>query len=326
MFFTLATWAGALSVISGAAAATIDVVVGGPGILKYDPEFVTAKQGDQIIFHFKQKNHTATQSTLANPCNKKDGGFDSGFVPVPDTNTDGPFPVAQYTVTDTDPVWVYCGQPGHCTAGMVFAINPGDKFDAFKSTATSGAAASSSAPAATSTGAAAPKSTSTTDHRVIVGGPGLLTFQPSNITAIAGDTVTFEFRQKNHTVTQSTFAAPCRALASTSTTNQVSFDSGFMAVADGETNFPTWTVQINDTTPVWAYCRQANHCGSGMVFSVNSVETGPNNFGAFKAKAMQLNGTGAGAAPATPTNGASSLHLGAAGFVSSIGLLLGLML
>jgi hypothetical protein len=37
-----------------------------------------------------------------------------------------------------------------------------------------------------------------------------------------------------------------------------------------------------------------------MVFAVNAVESGPNNFGAFQAKAMQLNGT------ATSTSTSSS--------------------
>ena len=36
-----------------------------------------------------------------------------------------PFPRAQYTVKDTNPVWFYCRQTGHCQKGMVFAINPG---------------------------------------------------------------------------------------------------------------------------------------------------------------------------------------------------------
>lgn len=35
-----------------------------------------------------------------------------------------------------------------------------------------------------------------------------------------------------------------------------------------------------------------------MVFSVNAVESGPNNFGAFQAKAMQLNGTSKAASSA----------------------------
>jgi len=44
-----------------------------------------------------------------------------------------------------------------------------------------------------------------------------------------------------------------------------------------------------------------------MVFSVNAIESGPNNFAAFKAKAMALNGTGSAtgsAAGAKPTSGA----------------------
>lgn len=55
---------------------------------------------------------------------------------------------------------------------------------------------------------------------------------------------------------QSSFATPCRSLTSTSTSGQVGFDSGFMPVADGVTTFPTWNITVNDTTPIWAYCRQ----------------------------------------------------------------------
>ena len=40
------------------------------------------------------------------------------------------------------------------------------------------------------------------------------------------DTVTFQFRQTNHTVTQSTFAEPCVSLTETSTSGEVGFDSG----------------------------------------------------------------------------------------------------
>jgi hypothetical protein len=90
-------------------------------------------------------------------------------------------------------------------------------------------------------------------------------------------------------------------------------DSDF-AVADSATTFPTWTLTVNDTAPIWAYCRQktpASHCGTGMVFAINSDETGPRNYKAFVDLAKQLNGTAASAA--APTNapagsGASSLH------------------
>ncbi|ETW85412.1 hypothetical protein HETIRDRAFT_240092, partial [Heterobasidion irregulare TC 32-1] len=278
------------------------ITVGGPGILQFNPSSLTADPGDLVNFVFQQKNHTATQSTFANPCQPADGGFDTGFVPVADNETQ--FPAAQFIVADTNPVWVYCRQANHCQQGMVFAINPADKFSAFQaaamgnsssqssSIAPSSTAATSSATATSSSATAASSSTGQgTDHKVIVGGPGTLTFQPSNITAQPGDTVTFEFHQKNHTATQSSFAAPCRKLSDTSTSGQVGFNSGYMPVADDATSFPTWTIRVNDTAPIWTYCAQANHCGSGMVFSVNAVESGPNTFNAFQARAMQINGS-----------------------------------
>lgn len=95
-------------------------------------------------------------------------------------------------------------------------------------------------------------------------------------------------------------------------------------VSDDATTFPTYTITVNDvsplsvlyklvinnvhqTKPIWAYCRQANHCGQGMVFSVNAVESGPNNFAAFQSKAKELNGTSSkppssSGAPHTSTN------------------------
>jgi len=292
----------ALVALRVAHAATINVVVGGTGILKFTPPFVNASTGDIVRFTFQQKNHTATQSTLQSPCAPKPGGFDSGFIPVADSVTSN-FPVAQLTVTDTNPVWVYCRQANHCQQGMVFAVNPGNDFAAFQAAATGGASATSTtggvatatatiavtATSATSTGA--PTSTGSVDHKVVVGGTGVLAYNPSNITAQVGDTVTFEFHQVNHTVTQSSFNTPCRALSLTSTTGAVGFDSGFNPVASGATTFPTYTITVNATTPIWAYCRQANHCGQGMVFSINSVETGSNNFAAFQALAKQQNGT-----------------------------------
>lgn len=181
-------------------------------------------------------------------------------IPVADSVTDD-FPLALLTIKDTNPIWVYCRQATHCQQGMVFAVNPGDKFAQFQAAATAGSSSvSASVSSASSTattaaaatavvtvtatvtvssgqtvtttyasypGSAAPTSASSQDHSVIVGGTGgLLTYSPSNITAQPGDTVTFEFHQKNHTVTASSFAQPCRALSLTSTTGQVGFDSG----------------------------------------------------------------------------------------------------
>ena len=52
-------------------------------------------------------------------------------------------------------------------------------------------------------------------------------------------------------------------------------------------NFPTFSITINDTTPLWFYCSQTDHCANGMVFSVNANESSPNTFEAYKTKAIQ---------------------------------------
>jgi plastocyanin len=116
---------------------------------------------------------------------------------------------------------------------MVFAVNPGNQLATFQANAmASGNATTSVAPGygspAATAGAAGASSTPglSNNHQVVVGGTGKLFFTPSNITANPGDTITFQFQQKNHTVTQSSFASPCKPLASTSTTGQVGFDSG----------------------------------------------------------------------------------------------------
>jgi len=269
--------------------ATIQVTVGGTGILAYNPPFVNASVGDVVQFTFHQKNHTVTQSSFASPCSPLAGGFDSGFMPVGPDQTSN-FPVAQLTVGQTTPIWVYCRQTGHCQSGMVFAINPGNKLAAFQAAATAG----SPSPSLTSTSTSAPSPSATiptsTDHRITVGGPGgVIAFSPANITAQVGDTITFVFQQKNHTVTASSFGAPCVDLLSS--TGQAGFDSGFMPVAADATTFPTYTVQVNNTTPIWAFCRQTGHCGQGMVFAANAVESSSKSFETFQALAKQLNGT-----------------------------------
>ncbi|KAF8654147.1 hypothetical protein AX16_003676 [Volvariella volvacea WC 439] len=319
-----------LGPIAGTWAAHINVTVGGPGLLRFDPEFVNANAGDIIHFTFLQKNHTVTQSTFESPCVPLQDGFDTGFVPVPDTMLTA-FPIAQLPIVDSEPIWVFCRQANHCRQGMVFAVNPGNRFPDFKAAATGISAPlpgqpnlppSSSSPiptvipppqpsvitvTETATVSGLPVTTTyasmvsppsasssvSTDHKVIVGGAAGLVYEPSRIAAQPGDTVTFEFKQKNHTVTQSSFANPCRALSLTSTTGEIGFDSGFMPVAANALLFPTFTIQINDTRPIWAYCRQVGHCGQGMVFSINADDTGPESFTAFQERAIQLNGTAA---------------------------------
>lgn len=55
---------------------------------------------------------------------------------------------------------------------------------------------------------------------VTVGGPGgLVQYNPSFVNASVGDTIRFNFQQKNHTVTQSSLQSPCVPIAD-------GFDSG----------------------------------------------------------------------------------------------------
>jgi plastocyanin len=365
----------ALALLPFAAAAVIDVDVGKGG-LAFSPEAIFAAAGDQVVFHFHPKNHTVTQSSFADPCGPKDGGFNSGFMPVAANTTDN-FPTWTITVNDTTPTWVYCAQAAktsnsHCGAGMVFAINCGqdgqpNSFTNFKKSALA-VGASLAAPSATSGGSSggyggsyggygggsadsgssgaataayggvtiAPQpsgnvvtqaitlgqSTWTTTYtsypgspaptpasetgntiKVVVGGPGKLLFDPPHITAQPRDTVVFEFHEKNHTVTQSLFSDPCRHAT---INGALGFDSGYFPVASDATTFPTWSLTVNDTAPIWAYCRQGNHCGAGMVFSINSDESSGRNYAAFQSLAKQLNGSSAAQSAPSPSTSADA--------------------
>ncbi|EIN07206.1 hypothetical protein PUNSTDRAFT_53578 [Punctularia strigosozonata HHB-11173 SS5] len=191
---------------------------------------------------------------------------------------------------------------------------------------------------------------------VLVGQNGTLTYSPSNVTANVGDTIAFQFVSKNHTVTQSTFAAPCEKM----TTPAAGIDSGFMFVAANATQFPQWSFTVtNASAPLWFYCRQkspVNHCESGMVFSVNANPDSAKSFDAFQQAAKaSANGTAAangttsasGAAPsgaaatgasssasgsaapaASSTSGSLSLRASgsAAGILTVVGLVAGLVL
>ncbi|KND91033.1 hypothetical protein TOPH_04409 [Tolypocladium ophioglossoides CBS 100239] len=116
--------------VSAQKGSTIKVTVADGG-LKYDPPSLTAQVGTAIQFNFFPKNHTVTQSSFGDPCHPLEGGFFSGFVPVKDSPSGTSFTI---TVTDTKPIWFYCGQGSHCQSGMVGAINAptsGNTFEAF---------------------------------------------------------------------------------------------------------------------------------------------------------------------------------------------------
>ncbi|TQV99987.1 hypothetical protein V2A60_005402 [Cordyceps javanica] len=139
-------------------------------------------------------------------------------------------------------------------------------------------------------------------HTVKVGGPGGLTFQPDQLNVPVGDSVVFEFLSMNHTVTQSPFNTPCKAM-------EGGMDSGFLANPNNTVSPPPQVaMQVMASTPLWFYCRQKGHCGKGMVFSINP--TAEKTQAMFQAMAIAQNGTGEatpitggtgpGAAPAAP--------------------------
>ncbi|KAI1418126.1 Cupredoxin [Hypoxylon sp. FL1857] len=115
--------AGATTTAAAGAVATHTVTVGGAAGLVFTPDQISANVGDMVIFTFMSMNHTATQSTFAEPCKIMEGGMDSGFRPNPN-NTVNPPPQVAMQVMTTDPLWFYCRQSGHCGKGMTFSINP----------------------------------------------------------------------------------------------------------------------------------------------------------------------------------------------------------
>lgn len=143
------------------------------------------------------------------------------------------------------------------------------------------------------------------DHLVLVGDNSTLTFSPSSVQAAQGDSVIFEFRSKNHSVTQSTFANPCSLM----TTPKTGVDSGFQATSNTTTTFAQWKITIdNATAPLWFFCAQTNpknHCQAGMVFAVNP--TADKSFNAYLQNAMNsANSTAPGASTGSSSAGGAS--------------------
>lgn len=137
MFRFLALFGGLSLFTSAMAQQTIwEVLVSdSTGDLSYSPQQVTAEVGDTVRFIFEHGTHSATQSSLENPCTPISNGFDSKFVSAPSDGS--PNPSFEVTVNDTNPIYVYCrvntGNPlSHCRQGMVMAINDGGTFGLFK--------------------------------------------------------------------------------------------------------------------------------------------------------------------------------------------------
>ncbi|KAH6621530.1 hypothetical protein B0J18DRAFT_229137 [Chaetomium sp. MPI-SDFR-AT-0129] len=99
---------------------------------------------------------------------------------------------------------------------------------------------------------------------------GSLTFSPNRLVAQPGEFVQFQFHAGNHTVTQSTFDQPCQPI-NQHNSSIVGFHSGFLpaAASAAQGMIPTYTIQVNNTQPLWLYCAQGKHCENGMVMVIN---------------------------------------------------------
>lgn len=83
--------------------------VRGRPVPTFDPPSVKAAKGSIVTFLFDKihGNHTVAQSTFGRPCEPLAGGFDSGFIFVPDTiDASSSFPTFNITIVeDTERVY-----------------------------------------------------------------------------------------------------------------------------------------------------------------------------------------------------------------------------
>ncbi|KAF1926153.1 uncharacterized protein M421DRAFT_225835 [Didymella exigua CBS 183.55] len=91
-----------------ASAAVHTVQVGKSG-LSFDPQTVSAVQGDSVVFELFP-GHNVVGGDFDNPCQSDDDDFYSG----PYSDTDSGAKKFVVNVTSDDPVYFYCGESKHC--------------------------------------------------------------------------------------------------------------------------------------------------------------------------------------------------------------------
>ena len=99
-------------------------------------------------------------------------------------------------------------------------------------------------------------------HNVDVGNGGFI-FSPKSLTAKVGDHVNFHFFAGDHSVAQSTFAAPCVP------SGPKAIYSGFLNPSGGSEASEMFSMRVNTTAPLWLYCSRFGHCQSGMSMVIN---------------------------------------------------------
>ncbi|GAB1316403.1 hypothetical protein MFIFM68171_06613 [Madurella fahalii] len=125
----------------------------------------------------------------------------------------------------------------------------------------------------------------------VVAGRGGLRFDPENIVAPVGSIVEFHFNPLNHSVVESSFAAPCQPK------DAAAFFSGFFPVPrnpDGgaSQSDEVFQVEVKTPAPIWFYCPQntGRHCQSGMVGVINQDFDGDKTLAKHKELAAKVEG------------------------------------
>jgi len=127
---------------------------------------------------------------------------------------------------------------------------------------------------------------------------GSLKYFPDNVVAPVGSIVQFQYHPKNHTITESSFAEPCKPVAANlSTPTRPGLKSGFVPVTGTEPFTPVFNVLVNDTKPIWIFCGQTNHCQKGMAMVINENATSGKTIEAYISAAAQLPLVSVAAAP-----------------------------
>ncbi|PVI04493.1 hypothetical protein DM02DRAFT_692266 [Periconia macrospinosa] len=94
-------------------------------------------------------------------------------------------------------------------------------------------------------------------------------FRPNVVLADIGDTIEFTFYPQNHSVVRAEYKRPCIPIEH-SNPSQQGFFSGFHAVDAILANPPTYSIRINDTSPIFFYCSAPASCIKyGMVGVIN---------------------------------------------------------
>ncbi|RMZ78377.1 hypothetical protein DV738_g3943, partial [Chaetothyriales sp. CBS 135597] len=155
---------------------------------------------------------------------------------------------------------------------------------------------------------------------------GSLKYFPNSVQAPVGSIVQFQFHPKNHTITESTFAAPCQPIAQTNasliTATRPGIKSGFLPVKLTDTELPVYNVLINDTKPIWLYSAATTTSDAVVTAAAASgASSSSSTTTSSSASADAATFTGAAAPLLRPMEGAGG-QIAAAAFIAGVVALL----